>query len=372
MDDRPLVLIVDDSSVNLMLLTGILKKEGFRTLQSRGGAEARKIALENPVDLILLDILMPEENGFETCQKLKEDPKTSPIPVIFISALEDVENKVKGLTIGGVDYISKPFEREEVLARTRLHIKLNRAYQTIIREQREKLLLVKRAQENLLVKPEEIPDAQFKILYQPIQEAGGDYYDVLELGQGIFGFFLGDISGHDVGTSLATSALKVALRQNSGPLYTPAETIRILNDLIKPIFEEGRYLTANYVQLNRNKSLITYLSAGHPAGLLVPKTGDLQVLESTGDVLGIFSSIHVDMRERSVSTGDRFFLFSDGLIEGFKKKKVQRAEGTARLMELLEQTRNQTLDQVMETVKVQFFPQGELPEDDMVFLGVEV
>ena len=372
MEDQPLVLIIDDSSVNVMMLSGILKKEGFRTLSSSTGPEGRTLAQTNPVDLILLDIVMPGENGFETCRFLKEDSLTAHIPVIFISALEDVENKVKGLTIGGVDYISKPFEKAEVLARTRLHIRLNRAFRAVIKVQQDKLQLIKKAQENLLVRSPDIPEAKFEILYQPIHEAGGDYYDVLSISPGIFGYFVGDISGHDVGTSMVTSALKIALQQNSGPLFTPGETISILNELLCPIFNEGQYMTGFYAHLNRNKSMLTYLSAGHPPGILIPKEGAPRILATMGDVVGIFPRIHVDVKEIIVVPGDRFYLFSDGLIEGFHLKKIQRSEGVNRLQAILMEERNKPLDEVLGIVKAKIFPKGSLSEDDIVLMGVEV
>lgn len=372
MEDRPLVLVIDDSSVNLMMLGGILSKEGFRTLTAPSGPEGRNLARENSVDLILLDVIMPDENGFETCRLLKEDPRTNQIPIIFISALEDVETKVKGLTIGGVDYISKPFEKAEILARTRLHIRLNRAYRTVIREQRERLQMIKAAQENLLVRPEDRPEANFQILFQPIHEAGGDFYEVLSISQGIHGYFLADVSGHDVGTSLATSALKVALQQNSSPLFTPLETLSILNELMIPIFRNGQYMTACYAHLNRNRFVLSYISAGHPPAIFVPREGPPVILESTGDVIGIFPQVHMEVKEVLVSPGDRFYLYSDGLIEGFQLKRIQRSEGVRRLMAILEAHRRKSLPEVIQAVKWEIFPEGTPPEDDLVLMGVEV
>ncbi|HVN23154.1 MAG TPA: response regulator, partial [Syntrophorhabdales bacterium] len=133
------VLIVDDVAVNVRLLEAIFKKEGFLTLTADSGPACREQARTARPDLILLDIMMPDESGFETCAKLKADPATTDIPVIFISAMDDSKSKVKGLSLGAFDYVTKPFDKDEVLARARLHIKLKQAYDAVAREQASKL-----------------------------------------------------------------------------------------------------------------------------------------------------------------------------------------------------------------------------------------
>ena len=116
-DTTPCILIVDDEPLNIRLLDIVLKKNGYRTLSCTSGPEARALAAEHSPDLILLDVLMPGEDGYATCELLKQQSLTSEIPVIFISALTDTSSKVRGLEVGGVDFISKPFEKAEVLAR---------------------------------------------------------------------------------------------------------------------------------------------------------------------------------------------------------------------------------------------------------------
>lgn len=116
------ILIVDDTSVNLRLLVSMLAEQGYRVRPARNGNLALMSARVAPPDLILLDIKMPDLNGFEVCEQLKADPRTRDIPVIFISALGQTEDKVKAFTFGGVDYITKPFQVEEVLARVKTHL----------------------------------------------------------------------------------------------------------------------------------------------------------------------------------------------------------------------------------------------------------
>lgn len=137
------ILIVDDIEENLKVLSETLVEEGFYPLQAKNGERAVQIAKKAKPDLILLDIKMPDMDGFETIAVLKGDPDTADIPVIFISALNQIEDKVRGFKAGAVDYVSKPFQKEEVVARVGTHLKLRAAQRAveIEREKSEKLLL---------------------------------------------------------------------------------------------------------------------------------------------------------------------------------------------------------------------------------------
>jgi signal transduction histidine kinase len=124
--DRVRILIVDDNTNNLGVLYRYLDDEGFTVLVSQDGERAIKLAVEQQPDLILLDIMLPGIDGFEACRAIKANPASADIPVIFISALTDVQDKVRGFQAGGVDYVTKPFNQEEVLARINAHVTIKR------------------------------------------------------------------------------------------------------------------------------------------------------------------------------------------------------------------------------------------------------
>jgi len=132
-----MVLVVDDIEENLKVLSDTLVQAGFHPLQAKSGERALQIASKARPDLILLDIKMPGMDGFETIRRLKGDPATADIPVIFISALNQIEDKVEGFSSGAVDYVSKPFQKEEVVARVGTHLRLRQALREAERE-REK------------------------------------------------------------------------------------------------------------------------------------------------------------------------------------------------------------------------------------------
>lgn len=129
--DKKLIMVVDDTPENLQLLQTMLQASGFRVVLFPGGRLALASATRTPPDLILLDINMPEMNGFEVCERLKADEKLKEIPIIFISALNEAEDKVRAFAAGGVDYVTKPFQFEEVQARINTHLSLCDARQEL-------------------------------------------------------------------------------------------------------------------------------------------------------------------------------------------------------------------------------------------------
>jgi DNA-binding response OmpR family regulator len=119
----PRILIVDDTRTNIAILVETLR-EGYRLAVAPSGAKALEFVAKTPPDLVLLDIMMPEMDGYEVCRRLKAEPRTQGIPVIFITALDEVQEKTRGFALGAVDYITKPFEAAEVKARVRTHLQI--------------------------------------------------------------------------------------------------------------------------------------------------------------------------------------------------------------------------------------------------------
>lgn len=147
------ILIVDDKPANIRLLSDLLQGDGFHVRGAPGGTWALKALASKLSDLIILDIRMPDMDGFEVCKTLKKDERTKQIPIIFISALDSTEDKVKALEMGGVDYITKPFEAAEVLARVKTHLLVS-GLQKKLQEQNTQLseeIALRKAQEAQLI-----------------------------------------------------------------------------------------------------------------------------------------------------------------------------------------------------------------------------
>ena len=247
MNAQPVVLVIDHLQENRHVIGSMLSEEGFSVIEATNGEAGIALVIERKPSLIILEVMMPNFNGFQTCKALKAHGETCYIPIVFISILDDVENKVKGLSIGGADYIPKPFEKDEVLARARIQIKMREAFELLIEKQAQKLKELADAQRAILVKPEDDPKANFDVLYLPLKEIGGDYYEVFSYGD-CTSYFIGDISGHDIHTGYITAALNSLLKQNAGALRTPLETIDIVNSLlIKSVFKDGQFMTGQYI-----------------------------------------------------------------------------------------------------------------------------
>jgi phosphoserine phosphatase RsbU/P len=370
--EKPSILIVDDDATNVMLLESMLKKEGYLTLRAHDGGQAFETAKAQQPDLILLDIMMPQVDGFQACRLLQQETQTTDIPVIFLSALDDVDCKVKAFDIGAVDYVGKPFHKAEVLARVRLHLKLHMSRNAAIEVQTDRLRQLHDAQQAILVSPKDIPDARFGVSFSPLHEAGGDFYDVVRISDSIFGYFVADISGHDLGASFTTPAIKVLLAQYASPLYTAVETVKGLNGVLSTILSDGHHLTASYARLNRAAGTLEVVSAGHPPVLVVSKQGPAEFLEVAGDVLGVFKNVCFDPVEKIVSAGDRFFMYSDGLIERFQRIRKNRSEGLEQLAEVALRHRSLPMAEAVNRMYRDLLPDESILEDDIVLMGVEV
>lgn len=160
------ILIVDDNPTNLSVLSQALKSVGWKVRVAVDGESALELAAYEPPELILLDVQMPGIGGFETCTKLKANPLTTNIPIIFMTALTDKESKVNGLSLGAVDYITKPFEQEEILARVKVHLRLRALTKSV--EEKNVLLeeMTKKLGEKVMERTAALQQAQVQLIQQ--------------------------------------------------------------------------------------------------------------------------------------------------------------------------------------------------------------
>lgn len=365
------ILVVDDNLLNQKLIEKSLSREGYQVLGAVNGPDARVIAREHRPSLILLDIEMPGENGFDVIKKLKEDIVTNAIPVIFLTSISKVDVKLKGFELGAVDYITKPFHPREVLARVRIHLKLSIATNFLIQDQAARLRQVTRAQKAMMPMPQDHPRARFGVYFKALHEAGGDFYDILNISENIIGYFVADSSGHDIETSYITASVKALLAQNCTPVYSPAESMKMINDVLVELLPLDKYLTACYMHLNRATMKLTIITAGHPPVACLPLNADPFLVHSQGDILGMFSDAHFGIKNLNVSRGDRFFIYSDGLVESVKNR-ITWATGADSLLPVYKSLGKVSYDKAPKEMIQQLFKNGIIPEDDIVLLCVEV
>lgn len=371
--DAPMILVVDDDDFSAGVLTGLLSKEGFRACRAVNGIEGKRMALELKPDLILLDIRMPEEDGFSTCQKLKDDPATAMIPIIFETAADDIDSKLKGFSLGAVDYITKPFEKSEVLARVRLHLKLHLTHQELVESYIYKLNQLTEAQQFILPKPEDFPLAKFAVYYKPLDAAGGDFYDVLPISDHLFEYVVADVSGHDWGSSHATASLKALLHQNSATVYTIPESVQFINDVLYRILPADKFLSLCFVRLNRLRKRLAFACAGHPPLVVVRSKGEAGSYGTQGDLVGVSPSIQIEAKEISIESGDRFYLYTDGLLEQADSAVASSlTESIEGLVNLCRQYHSCPLEEAVQKIIDHRFDADHQPADDILLMAVEV
>jgi sigma-B regulation protein RsbU (phosphoserine phosphatase) len=309
------VLVVDDSSVNRSYLHYILDEDGYRVAEAPSGEACIEAVPKDRPLLILLDVVMGGIDGFETLRRLKNDPASAGIPVIMLTSLDDQESKLKAFKLGAVDYIIKSSNPAEVKARVRVHVRLSLANTELIRSRAQSISKISEAQRALLAKPLDVPGASFAAYYRSLNEAGGDFYDVVSVAEDVHFYLIADVAGHDIGTSYITPAVKVLLKQFATPAYPVEETISCMNGVLGQTVCQETYLTAFALRINRRSLKAVHLSAGHPPALYVPKDGPCRFLGCVNPPVGMIEGTTYHSETMDISRGDRFILFTDGLVE---------------------------------------------------------
>jgi sigma-B regulation protein RsbU (phosphoserine phosphatase) len=366
-DPYPLVFIVDDDSNIVRTLAGLLSRAGFRTASAMNVEGALRGIREQSPDLILLDINLPDGNGFDICRELQSGASASSVPILFISASEDVATKVAGFDVGGVDYITKPIIGAEVIARVRTHLRLRLAHHQLAALQAERVQQLALAQQDLMPRAEDFPEAHFEAAIRQVLDAGGDFYDVFPAGEGIVDYLVADASGHNLAASLWTATLKALANEYAGPQNLPVEIVSSINVSLCRILPPGSFFTLLYARLNHRTGRLTVVNAGHPPAIVVHLDADAPlVLRQEGDVVGAFADAVFGVTDLSIKEGDRIFLYTDGLIENAGSYE----EGLHRLADACSSGRTLPLREVVPAV-VDGVIAGVCPADDMLLVGVE-
>ena len=347
--------------------------------------------------MILLDINMPEMNGYEVCEHLKADAGLKGIPVIFISALTEPLDKVKAFAIGGVDYITKPFQMEELHARVETHLKVRRL-QIELEETNARLAkangrmssdLKAAAKIQATFLPREtprVPGADFAWIYRPCDELAGDGLNVIPLGDGNVGLYVLDVSGHGVASALLSVTMSrllspppmpssILIRGGDGEdrfaVTPPAEVADRLNRLFPFDSATEQFATIVYGILNTATGEFRYVSAGHPGPVHLPSGANPVLLASPGSPIGLADDAY---EERSVrlGVGDRLFVYSDGVPEAMSPDDEQF--GDARILKSIGQGRTKPLPDSVATLlaDVARWHGSAKPQDDISILAVEV
>ena len=373
-EKKKVVLLVDDTPENIQIVNAILK-DTYRIRIATNGPKALDLVHTDPVpDLILLDVLMPEMDGFEVCLRLKLDPTTRDIPVIFLTGATEVADETRGFEVGGVDYIHKPFSQAVVRARVHNHLMLRDARDQIAKQLasiRTELETARQIQLSILPREAPVlPGIDIAAHYSPMTSVAGDFYDFIKVDDHRLGIIIADVSGHGMPAALISSMLKIAFAEQADSAADPARLLSGLNQTLCGKFK-GHFVTAAYVFIDTEAKTLRYSGAGHPPMLMRTNfNGSCRELIENGLFLGSFPFAEYSAIEAPFQPGDWVLLYTDGVLE--MNNANEEEFGIERLKLFLEMNASAPAKKLLDSTLAELaqWSAGREVEDDLTLLAI--
>ncbi|MGE7929095.1 SpoIIE family protein phosphatase [Lysinibacillus xylanilyticus] len=324
------ILLVDDNQVNLFVIEKVLKNAGYDNCVSLTSAyelfDYLQLDAPNPkgnsVDLILLDIMMPEIDGIEACKRIKQNKRLKDIQIIFVTALDDKNKLAEALDIGGVDYITKPINKTELLARIRVALRLKAELDWHTQQEKKiqyELDLATHVQRSLLSAPLNEANIQIEVSYLPSSNLAGDMYYWHKIDDQRYAIILLDMMGHGIPAALVCMFISSVLREAVKQLVDPELVIKELNRYMT-LLHNGKednlfYFTAIYLVIDTEQKTIEYVNAGHPSGYALVDKNTLVPLKRGSCAVGFFDEIDVQKQIIQYNEDVQLILYTDGVLE---------------------------------------------------------
>ncbi|AXY08089.1 response regulator [Bacillus thuringiensis LM1212] len=374
------ILIVDDNPVNIFVIEKILKQAGYQDLVSLNSAQElfeyihfrKDSSRHNEIDLILLDIMMPEIDGLEVCRRLQKEEKFKDIPIIFVTALEDANKLAEALDMGAMDYITKPINKVELLARMRVALRL-KSELNWHKEQEENLRneldLATQVQRNLLSSPLREEHIKIEASYLPSFKLAGDMYYWYKIDENRYGIILLDVMGHGVSASLVCMFISSVLRETIKCLIDPELVMKDLNKYMTLLHNENDnipyYFTAIYLVVNTEDRTIEYVNAGHPSGYVLVDETNVVELNRGSCAVGFFDEIKVEKTVIPFEKNAQIVLFTDGVLEAIANDEFEAED---KLRTFTERKWGELEGEIEEFYKEE---QKEAQSDDMCLIMIQ-
>ncbi len=311
------LLIVDDEPINLRVLHNILSRAGYRIDEASDGQRCLQWfeQADQPPDLLLLDVMMPHLNGFEVTERLRQRFAGHQLPIILLTAKNQVSDLMQGLSSGANDYLTKPFSKDELLARIRTHLSLSRAH-TVAADNRRRSQEMEQARRiQLSMLPEAPPlsqDFEIAVYMKTASEVGGDYYDFFPQDDGSIFAVTGDATGHGISAGMMVSMTKSALKALD--VQSPHILLQQLNGVIRAV-NPARMNMALAVAHVGYHDIALSSAAMPPPFLYRAASGEVQELFLPGLPLGGLADPTYRLGVYDFQTHDVLVLYSDGLPE---------------------------------------------------------
>ncbi|MFF2153971.1 SpoIIE family protein phosphatase [Paenibacillus chitinolyticus] len=336
------IMIVDDNPVNLIVIEKILKSAGYSNMHRASSAMELfdMLKIDNPsssdlqIDLILMDLMMPEIDGIEACRKLQQIEELKDIPIIIITAMGDSIKLAEALEAGAIDYVTKPINKIELVARIKSALRLK--YEKDWHKENDKrirseLQLAKNVQSSVLSLPIETEKIRIEAYYNPSYELAGDLYNWYPIDEDRYGVMLLDIMGHGISSSLVCMFISSVLRDTITKFVTPelviAELNRYMNRLHNDQNHLNYYFTAIYMLVDTKNKTIDYVNAGHPPGFLMNDNGEAIPLANGTCAVGFFEEMDIKPGRITYTGKSRILLYTDGLLEEIEEAETELPTG---------------------------------------------
>ncbi len=389
------IFVIDHDEGVRRLLSGILAKKGYEVREIANGLNTVAMVRETRPDLVLLDIFTPSIDGYEVCRGIKNDPSIADTPIIFLSAKADSADKARGLEIGGADYVTKPFDEREVIARVENQLKFRRLTNDLLKANRDLTEKQRRLDEDLKVAggiqqsllPRTAPDIRnLRIAWRfvPSHLIGGDIFNVFYLDESHAGFYMADVSGHGVPSALVAFSLSQMLhphinsttkRRISGPPgYEIVPPSGVLDTLDKeyPIERFDMYFTIVYLIIDIRHGTLVYSNGAHPYPVIIRSDGEIEILEKGGTLIGLGGILPFEEGESTLRKGDKLVVYTDGLVG--LKDNAGEFFGEERLYALLVEERKKDAEAVVNEIirRAREFSGTDDFQDDLTLAVIEL
>jgi phosphoserine phosphatase RsbU/P len=380
------LLVVDDNEDNRYTLTRRLAREGYENVAiAVDGREALEKLQSHPTDLVLLDVMMPEMNGYEVLERMKVDPALRDIPVIMISALSEMDSVIRCIELGAEDYLSKPFNPTLLRARVGASLEKKRLRDEVrasLTRLEQEMDAARELQLGMLplVFPACTPEQPVEIhaVMEPAREVGGDLYDFFRASEHLFCFLVGDVSGKGAAAAMfmarTRSLVRMAVqlwRNTSGDQVAPARIIEAVNQELCQNNRDRMFVTLFLGVLDTKTGVIAYVNAGHlPPCLLRASDGVESINDKPAMPLAVRAGAAYQEGAVTLLPGDSVFVFSDGVTEAMNP--ADELYGNDRLQADLRAASALTPEQIVRAIKgkVDEFMEEAPQSDDVTMLAL--
>lgn len=384
---RVALLVVDDNEDNRYTLTRRLAREGYANLvTAHDGRQALEVLRSRHVDLVLLDIAMPELNGYQVLGQMKDDLTLRDIPVIMISAVDELDSVIRCIELGAEDYLAKPFNPTLLRARVGASLEKKRLRDDVresLKRLEEEMEAARRLQLGMLPRsfPEWSPERPVRLhaFMEPARQVGGDLYDYFFPCEGVFCFLVGDVCGKGAPAALFMARTRSLVRLATGLCQrfardhcTPVSIAQLANQELCQDNDDRMFVTLFLGFLNTRSGTVAYVNAGHPAPYVSCASGAVGRIRAgkSQPPLGVTSGLVYDADTFQLQPGDAILVCSDGIAEARNADEAFYTE--ARIESELRHARADTPADMISRVKndVDRFTGHSERADDMTMLAL--